>query len=55
LTLWPAVFAPRFSPRAAPYFTDWFDAVVLTDDQVLEAFAIISASGPSATLYRPDA
>jgi hypothetical protein len=55
LALWPAVFTHRFSPRAAPYFTDWFDAVTLTDDQVLEAFAIIAASGPSATLYSPEA
>jgi len=53
LALWPDVFTPLFSPRAPPHITDWFDAVTLADDQVLEAFAIIAASGPIATLYSP--
>jgi hypothetical protein len=43
--VWSDVFSPDLQPH--PVKTDWYEAVRLRDKHVLEAFAVVAASGPS--------
>jgi len=44
LSSWPDIFSPNFQPGTLK--TDWYRAVSLKDHHVVEAFEIVSGSGP---------
>ncbi|MGH6910938.1 MAG: hypothetical protein ACREE0_08790 [Phenylobacterium sp.] len=49
LTAWADVFPDGFAPRAR---TSWYDAIQLTDAQVLEVCEIVANSGPTVEMVR---
>lgn len=47
LAAWPEVFSPGFTPTSR---THWYEAVRVTDAQVLEVCEIVASSGPTVEM-----
>lgn len=49
LQSWPSVFPPGFVERTKVR-TDWYEAVLLSDTHIREAFDVVAASGPTTDM-----